>query len=159
MNSDGQSMTELALVLPILLLVMIGIIEFGRMLAAISLLSYSAREASRYASVSGLNSGTPQYLDCSGIREAARGAASALVALEDSDIFVGYDHGELPTFAGCTQGVQPTPALTGGDRVVITVSANLQFLTPFLKEPFPTFPISFTSSRPLLIGGIDVTAP
>ncbi len=57
-RSTGQSMVEFALALPILLLLIFGIIEFGRMLQAWLALENGARFAVRFA-VTG--SYDPQY--------------------------------------------------------------------------------------------------
>src|SRR4051812_48896404 len=46
----GQTLAEFAITLPTLLLIMFGIIEFGRVFQAWVTLQNSAREAARYAS-------------------------------------------------------------------------------------------------------------
>jgi len=50
-NSSGQAMVELALVLPVLLLLVFGIVEFGRIFSTQLLVTSSAREAVREAVV------------------------------------------------------------------------------------------------------------
>jgi Flp pilus assembly protein TadG len=50
-NSNGQSTTEFALVLPILLMLLFGIIQFSLVLYTYGFVAYSARTASRYASI------------------------------------------------------------------------------------------------------------
>ncbi|MEL7563574.1 MAG: TadE family protein [Dehalobacterium sp.] len=49
--AKGQAMVELALILPILLLLIFGIVEFGRIFSTQLLLTSSAREAARIAAV------------------------------------------------------------------------------------------------------------
>ena len=49
----GQSVIEFALVLPILLLVLFGITEFGRALMTVNVLNAAAREGARVAAVGG----------------------------------------------------------------------------------------------------------
>lgn len=46
-NSRGQATVEMALVLPVLLLVLLGIVEFGRLLHAQLQLQHAAREGVR----------------------------------------------------------------------------------------------------------------
>jgi Flp pilus assembly protein TadG len=46
----GQSMVEFALILPVLMLIIMGLFEFGRMLQVWLTLQYSAQAAARYAS-------------------------------------------------------------------------------------------------------------
>jgi Flp pilus assembly protein TadG len=50
-GSQAQALVEFALILPLLLLVLIGIIDFGRALFVYSEVSNAAREAVRYAAV------------------------------------------------------------------------------------------------------------
>jgi len=51
-DRKGQAMVELALVLPLLLLIVFGITEFGRALWIVNTLTNAAREGARRASVS-----------------------------------------------------------------------------------------------------------
>src|SRR4030095_5477307 len=50
-HQDGQSLLEFAMVLPILLLLAIGTIEFGRAYYHYNTLSKAVRQAARYMSV------------------------------------------------------------------------------------------------------------
>ena len=51
-RTTGQSIVEFALVLPVLLLIMMGIVEFGRLLETTNVLTSAAREGVRVAAVS-----------------------------------------------------------------------------------------------------------
>ena len=51
-DKDGQSLIEFALVLPILLLVLFGITEFGRAIMVTNVLHTASREGARLAAVS-----------------------------------------------------------------------------------------------------------
>ncbi len=53
-NVKGSSIIEFALVLPILLLVLFGITEFGRMIMTTNILNTASREGARLAAVSPL---------------------------------------------------------------------------------------------------------
>jgi Flp pilus assembly protein TadG len=53
-NEKGQAAVELALTLPILLLVVCGIIDFGWMMGNKMLLTYCSREGARYGAVAAL---------------------------------------------------------------------------------------------------------
>ncbi len=50
-NQRGQALVELALILPVLLLLVFGIIEFGRIYASNLMISNAAREGARAASL------------------------------------------------------------------------------------------------------------
>lgn len=51
-EKDGQSVIEFALILPILLLVLFGITEFGRAIMVTNVLNTASREGARLAAVS-----------------------------------------------------------------------------------------------------------
>lgn len=50
-SADGNAVVEFALVLPLLLLVLFGITEFGRAIATVEILNAAAREGARIAAV------------------------------------------------------------------------------------------------------------
>jgi len=54
-DKDGQSIVEFALVLPILLLVLFGITEFGRAIMVTNILHTASREGARLAVVSAVS--------------------------------------------------------------------------------------------------------
>jgi len=56
-RNDGQAMVELTLILPVLLLIIMGIIEFGFMFNNYLTLNNVSREATRYASLGGTDAG------------------------------------------------------------------------------------------------------
>jgi Flp pilus assembly protein TadG len=51
-KTRGQTMVEFALILPVLLMTMYGVMEFGRLLFIYVTTTSAAREATRYASAS-----------------------------------------------------------------------------------------------------------
>ena len=68
-RKNGQSVVEFALILPVLLLMVLGIIEFGRLLETTNVLTSAAREGVRAAAIS-----TP---DVSQVNNAANNILSA----------------------------------------------------------------------------------
>ena len=58
-GSRGQAVTELALVVPLVLLVMLGLIELGRAVYYTQILDSAARDGARYAIVHGFESFCP----------------------------------------------------------------------------------------------------
>jgi Flp pilus assembly protein TadG len=134
-SSRGQGLVEFMLVLPILLLLTLGIVEFGRLFAIYSMVTSASREAARYgASVGDNGSGTPRYLDCSGMRDAAR-RMSVLVPLSDTDVQITYDHGDTSSvIATCDS--HPLPyEISLGDRVTVRVNAHYQPIVPLVDVP------------------------
>lgn len=130
----GQGMVEFALALPILLLVVYGLLESGRLLFIYSSTVTAARQAARYGSATGNNDGgTPYYRDCAGIRDAAQNVGF-LNAFEDNDISITYDRGlDNGGSVVAIPGVSADPAtdtcsamndstLELGDRIKVQVS-------------------------------------
>ena len=74
-KSKAQTLVEFALALPILMAIVLGLIEVGRILFIKSSVSNAAREAVRYGSATGgtdANPALPRYRDCNGIIAAAQ---------------------------------------------------------------------------------------
>ena len=99
----GQGMVELALTLPIFLLLLYGIFEIGRLVFMYSAVLNASRDAARYAAaadaVRANDAGYQEYYkDCEGIRLRAQ-TVSAIVNLSASDaVLVSYDGG--PGYGG-----------------------------------------------------------
>lgn len=97
----GASAVEAALVLPIVLLIVFGIIDFGRMLNAQITLTEAAREGARAAALNA----DPQAR----IATATQGLSGAV---------------DAPDVQGCGPGAGP------GDDAVVTVEYTFSFITP-----------------------------
>src|SRR5690349_12130163 len=150
--THAQGLVEFALILPVLLLLILGVVEMGRLLAIYSGISSGARQAVRYGSVAGdsdpATSGTQSYyLDCSGMRATAR-QASPLLTLTDTEIVIGYDHGTAGNFASCPETsahvntyIEGATKVTSGDRVVIAITTVYHPLVPIV--PIPDLPLTF----------------
>ena len=72
-KSRGQGLLEFALALPIFLLLVLGVIEFGRLLAVVSSVTTAAREGARYGSASGSDTVAGPFYYRGGCRESAPG--------------------------------------------------------------------------------------
>jgi Flp pilus assembly protein TadG len=152
----GQGLVEFALVLPMLLLLIFGIVEAGRFMLIYSMVMASSREAARYGSAAGSISTalpTARFKDCSGMRAAAR-RIGALAGIQDGDISIVYDQGpSTATIGHCNS----TFTLSGGsgarvnqgDRVVVQVVANFRPLIPGITR-FTSFPITSITRRTLI---------
>lgn len=141
----GQSMVEFALVAPLLLALLIGILEFGRMVFVYASVTNASREAVRFASAIGFNDTTynRKYQYCSAIRTVAK-RYGFLLNLQDSDIEIQYDQGPGTTAVTtkCAVGMTNDPTVVvqmGRDRVKVVVSANYSPMTKFIPIPSRTF--------------------
>jgi hypothetical protein len=150
-RTNGQALVEFALVIPILLMLMMGIVDFGRLMFALVSISNATREASRYASVPGPDEENPQTTNCDGIVSAARGSA---FLFELDSVTVSYERGES-AYATCPS--PPTPGdLQLRDRVVVSTTATIHILTPAINNIVPSIPVWFTSARTIIPGGVQI---
>jgi hypothetical protein len=152
-NNTAQGMAEFALALPIVLLLMLGVVEFGRLMVTYSAVYTASREAARYGTANGISdSGAPYYRDCAGIVAAAV-RVGAIGGVAASGVDIRYDHGptdvEVPfeNLAGCPQDT------ILGDRVFVRVTALYQPVLPLVN--IPPIPVTSTVSR-TVIKGVDV---
>lgn len=171
-NSPAQAMVEFALVLPILLLVVYGLLEAGRLLFMYASVTTASRQAVRYASATGENdSGIPRFMDCSGITAAANSVA---FIADFETINITYDRpkrdnsGDIdpirnmetdPSVANeCPTLVTiPGDVIQNGDRVRVYVDAQYTPIVPLV--PFDPLTITAESSRTILVTiPLEVTA-
>ncbi len=155
----GQGMLEFALALPVFMLLVLGVIEFGRLLAVVSSVTTAAREGARYGSAAGLNDGSPMvpyYNDCQGMRDAAK-RVGFFAGIQNADVSIGYfdedsrsvvpdpaGYAAANQCAGTTSNYSYDPSK--GPRVVLKVTVQFKFL--FLS--LPAFPISSQSARTIV---------
>lgn len=147
--SKAQGMVEFALVMPILLFVVYGIFEVGRVLFMYSIVATANHEALRYGSSTGLNTvgGPERYQDCDGIRAAAD-HVDFLGVIEEGNIVVVYDHGPgSEPFAVCPPTAMQQ--LSTGDRIVVQVSADFIPIVPII--PWAPWTITSSGARTLLL--------
>jgi Flp pilus assembly protein TadG len=152
----GQAMVEFAITLPVLLMLLIGLMEVGRMLFMYASVVNSSRDAVRYASAYGrsddLGDGNLlKYKYCDGIAATAK-ASGFFLRLQDTDITITYDTGP----GGTSLGSCPPATTTGeaninvetGDRVTVSVRATYNPMLSLL--PLGTRTFTATSSRTIL---------
>ena len=132
-DGRGQSLIEFALVLPMLLVVMLMITEFGRALFQYNVLSQAARAGARVAAVSG-SAGAQ-----------AAGIARARRMIDESAGFSGDN-------VTITAGV--TPNYLGSGRSVVWVQAQMPFRFMFAGP----MPANADGSAQVTPGGLTLTA-
>jgi Flp pilus assembly protein TadG len=144
--TSGQGLVEFALVFPLIMLLLFGVIDFGRAIYAYNTLSDAARQADRTAIV---NQTTAQ------IQDAGVGAAPAL-GLTRSDVCVSVRN-STTTQTDCTTANQSTDTCTpdaNGDYTIgclafVTVKTTFTPLTPVVSSIVGTINLSSTSVGPI----------
>lgn len=128
-HKKAQGMVEFALLLPVLLLILIGTMEFGRILIIYTSISNATREGSRY--------GVVAPADKDKIEEIVRDRV-ILVPPDDLDLIitVGYDSGPRDSRT-CNTKDSSFPGGVGG-RVIVCTSYKIQAMTFFIQPLLPT---------------------
>lgn len=151
-GNRAQAMVEFMLVMPVLIVLLYGIIEFSRLVFILASVSNASRQAARYGSGAGeVNDGTTFYQDCEGIRETANESA---ILTEFDEINITYDRGltedgeQVPL-----SEIDPNPSvdtcpvednlIQNGDRIIVQVSTNYE---PII-EIVPIDPIQIVSAN------------
>ncbi|MGC9469170.1 MAG: TadE family protein [Anaerolineae bacterium] len=108
----GQSLVEAALALPVIVMLMLGLLDFGRAYYALVSLKDAADEGAAYASMN------PS--DILGIRRRASEASRQLVPIEPNDVDVIYP-----------------PYIHAGASITVTTRFALELYTPFANVFVP----------------------
>ena len=153
-GARGQAIVEFALVLMVLMVVLVGILEVGRLMFMYAAVNNASREAARYASAIGRDTNpdngvtAEKYRFCEMIQKMAQRSAF----FTTPTITISYDHGPGTTaFDTCDGSVDTGVAINSGtnlDRVYITVSANY---SPMLNLiPIGSRTLTSVSARSIL---------
>ena len=156
-NHKGQAIAEFAIALPILLMILVGLFEVGRMVFIYSAVTNGSRNAVRYASAVGLGGdGLTKFNNCVRIKEIAENSAYLAPV---TSVVIRYDDGVnyLPGDSECnvwTAGSVDTGVnVSSGDRVTVEVTAQYKPMVSLI--PFTTRDIVSTNSR-TIFGIIDL---
>ena len=148
-RARAQTMVEFALVMPLLLLLIYGILEVGRLMFTYSTVITASREAVRYGSASGMVSGEPQYKDCVGIRNAAQHVNFLGSFDKNVDIDIYYSTGDHISFdtAVCPSSSSLQDVSSGG---FIKVSIRATFTPLAGIVPLISMTLRSNSQRTIL---------
>lgn len=125
--SGGQSMVEFALAFPIFLLIVIGIMEFGRLFITYTSVYAAAREGARYgAAVDNL---------CDGMIETEAERAGFLAGDLNVDVKYELFDKNLELIGVVDESGCKPAAFKAGDRVVVTTSMPFKFITGMIPVP------------------------
>jgi len=126
----GQSLVEFALIIPIIVLLMVGLLDLGRIVFTNNALSDGARHGARHASVDPTN--------CSLIADSVRSAVlnQDLATFTVTYITVNTLGSESGSYVLCqdgSPGPDSLPAIARpGDRVRVELEADLTLATPLV---------------------------
>jgi len=125
----GQSLTEFVLILPILLVILAGVLDLGRLYYTHVAIADAAMEGATYAAIN------PD--DTDGILERAQDASGGLVQIDPDLVEVAFPPGMEP-----------------GAPVIVTVSYEFTMATPFINVILPDgmLLLCISSAEPILAG-------
>jgi hypothetical protein len=129
-NQFGQGLVEFSLILPVVLLLILGIIEFGRLMITYTAISSASREGARFgAAVGNEDFGIlPPFEDCVGIRDAVKTVSRAFMQIEDSMISIQYDKGPgTGIYSTCAPSSEEVEL---GDRIIVKITTTYEPLIP-----------------------------
>lgn len=116
-NKKGQAMVEFALVFPILILLVCGIIDFGWVFANQLLANNACREAARYTAIHYNSYEVPEGSDRITVAET---------------VAEGIVDNYISTFSEKEVTVTNEDVITSGDAVKVSINGNIKILTPVL---------------------------
>lgn len=150
----GATLIEFAIVVPLLLLLLFGILEFGRVISEFTTMRTAAREGARFATTVENTSGAPNYRDCSGIIDAVH--AKAVIGTVET-VTIQWT-GLAPGFPShtCTEADptnDPDPnAVVSGTKVEVTVTSSFDSVVPILEIFLEGLSLDTTQTREIFIG-------
>lgn len=140
-RDSGQSLVEWALIIPLIMLVIFGIIEFGRLYNAHLIVTSSAREGARKAAVSSSEDA---------VRTAVENAAASLnpATVEKTDAAFIKDTNNIPGTGVMWYAIdyKSGGSRRFGDPVEVCVKARIEIITPIISNiigtPRPVFAVA-----------------
>lgn len=126
-------MVEFALIAPLFLLLVCGVIDYGRLFFTQSSLEDAVQEAGRYASTGNSQSGLTRLQSIEAVLQQA--AVGMNVPIQNIQISSFTNGAWVPGSAGGP-----------GDTVAITVTMGMKLLTPMIGHHFPNGIYTFTAS-------------
>lgn len=123
-NERGQSLAEIAILLPIFLILVFGIIDFGMGLRAYIQVAQATREGARF----GLLGNQPGAFSAGGSGD-CNGSADSTVVGKVCSTIDGLDLTDLQTVTvTCPDG--GTPPCASGDTIQVRAEYNYHYITP-----------------------------
>lgn len=132
-KSRGQNLVEFAIVLPVFLWLVLGIVDFGRSIASYALVSNAAREGAR----AGIFAGS--------VFPDGQEDAQIVAAVNSQTLFLGA----IPS-SDVTITPEPQSARTSGSDITVTVIYGFQPITPLISSVVGST-ITMTASSTMLI--------
>lgn len=138
-RGSGQGLVEFALVLPIIVLMIFGLVDLGRAVFTYNTLAQAARQASRTAIVN---------QDVNAVRAVAA-SSGATLGLGSSNVDVCFKASGSSQQDCSNAGADPCSTLAIGCLAIVSAHIDFSPLTPIIGSLFSSIPLSSTSIQPI----------
>lgn len=138
LNMKGQELIEIAIVLPLLMLLVMGIFEFGRAMYIKNTLTHSARAGARAAIV------TPSIINETGATCGSTGNNLKIYQTACESVYSGIKKSDVTIDVSITD-LDSTGNLSSGDMVEVKVNIP-NFRTKYRIIPFIPLPTTLTGT-------------
>lgn len=120
-KEKGQSLVEFVLILPVLLIILAGVLDLGRLYFAYVAVTDAAAEGAAYAAIHPEYAAIPPEDENNEIVNRAQDASGGLVEIDRGLVYVS------PT----------SPTVTSGNPISVTVNYTFTLATPFISAMVP----------------------
>lgn len=135
----GQTLVEFALVIPLVLLLFMGVFDFGRAFFAYNNVSNAAREGSRTAIVN---------QNVTDITNRAADQATSL-GLNRTNASCSTESGVCVSFKTADLSADCSSSLAPGCVAIVTAKYTFHAITPIISVIFSSLVVSSTSKQPI----------
>jgi Flp pilus assembly protein TadG len=142
-SESGQAITEFAIVLPVLLLLVLGIIDIGRAVNDWNDQTHVANLVARYAAVGALPTSGPCGTNALGAGETLTQFVDCEVGIDSPALQNGSNGGNGPSAVNVCVSI---PNNTQFQPVTVKVTTNYKWL-PYLGIPTPTSSITGSATQ------------
>lgn len=161
-RADGQrgaTLVEFAIILPLLLLLLFAIMEFGRLGFFYAEVWTAAREGARHATTIGDGDGDniPNFVDCGDIETRAL-AKVTMQGITPAEITIEYFDSSGTAIASC-EGSLDDPTESGnidrGTQIEVTVTRDYDAIVPLIGGFVDGVPLGSTQRRSVHYGAAE----
>ncbi|MDD2335374.1 MAG: TadE/TadG family type IV pilus assembly protein [Geobacteraceae bacterium] len=138
LNSTGQALVEMAIIIPLLMLLVMGIFEFGRAMYIKNTLTQAARAGARTAVV------TPNIIDATGATCGSSGNNTKIYQSVCDSLYSGINKSDVSIDVTITD-LDGSTTLNSGDTAEVKVNLN-DFRSKYRIVPFIPLPDSLTGT-------------
>jgi Flp pilus assembly protein TadG len=153
-SPQGQALVEFALVVPLIVLLLMGIFDFGRVIYAYNTVANAARQGARVAAVNQANPAPPNDASCAE-DQPVENAATPHMSIKGCAAQAGIALGIQPSSVTVTYApptgvsISCTPTLDVGCVASVTVTYSWRALTPVIGNIVGPITLTSTSQIPV----------